>query len=858
MASSKQNNKNVKTKTAQKKQTVQPSVKEEQKKPVNTKVRNFFISVCLILFGMFYVLFLCTNLFGVVGEVFQKVTLGLFGIIGYLIPFVFIYAGIQLKANETLLKHRIIITVVFLVLLAALYNVIVFRAQIDEDITFNRKFTDLIQQLFSDGINIKSGGVIGGLVSEPLILLCANTGAGIILGVIIILMSFFVFRTAIARMAEKIPEVNLPVRSKDEKALQKEVTELRKEVAVLRRDENKKKKEEQKKRPQTESDVDDIIADIEKPYTVIPQNPPKTDEHRVVELIAPDSDPDSDLVVPPAESTDNTSSANKASLSEHNPLEESITDDSVRDMIFRKVSEAEAKEHSEECGEPPEQSDAESGEQIDGETGFEKEYVAPPIALLKYNPQLNLGLEENLHETAENLIEALKTFNVETKLLNITKGPTVTRFELQPQAGVKVSKVTNLSDDIALHLAAKAVRLEAPIPGKAAIGVEIPNKVNSIVYLEEIIRSNEFKNAASALSVALGKDIEGNMIIADLSRMPHLLIAGATGSGKSVCINSMLISLLYKSSPEDVKLILIDPKKVELSIYDSLPHLLIPVVTDARKASGALSWAVSEMEKRYELFKEKGVRDFSRYNQNITDGESKLPYIVIVIDEMADLMLVAKNEVEDSISRLAAMARAAGMHLVLATQRPSVNVITGTIKGNVPSRIAFAVASGTDSRIILDSTGAEKLLGKGDMLFDPMGAPKPLRVQGCYVEESEVESVVEFVKNNYSVQYDEDVINKIEQAAKVLAKGKDGGDKGGEDDDEDVMLPQAIEVVMREGMASTSTLQRKLKLGYARSARIMDQMEARGIIGPYNGSKPREVKMTQQQWLEMKSRRELE
>lgn len=486
-------------------------------------------------------------------------------------------------------------------------------------------------------------------------------------------------------------------------------------------------------------------------------------------------------------------------------------------------------------------------------------YVKPPLSLLNYVPQAAQGdSTAEMQKTAEKLMEALRSFNVETKVIDASRGPTVTRYELQPLPGVKISRITNLSDDIALHLAATGVRLEAPIPGKAAIGVEIPNKTTSTVYLEELVKSDEFTNAKSALSVCLGKDIGGNNVVIDLARMPHLLIAGATGSGKSVCINSIIISLLYHSSPEDVRLIMVDPKVVELNVYNGIPHLLIPVVTDPRKAAGALGWAVGEMLKRYELFKEKGVRDFAGYNRNLLPGESKLPQIVIIIDEMADLMMTSPTEVEDAICRLAQMARAAGMHLVVATQRPSATVITGTIKANIPSRIAFAVSSGIDSRIIIDASGAEKLIGKGDMLYDPLGATKPLRVQGCFVSDKEVEAVVSFIKENHTVEYDQAVLNEIERkAAEQANKGRGSSDDDDEDDDDDdAMLPQAIEVVVNAGQASTSTLQRKLKLGYARAARIMDQMEERGIIGPYQGSKPREVMITRQQWLEMKNRSE--
>ena len=436
---------------------------------------------------------------------------------------------------------------------------------------------------------------------------------------------------------------------------------------------------------------------------------------------------------------------------------------------------------------------------------------------------------------------------METRITDISRGPAVTRYELQPSAGVKISRITSLSDDIALNLAAGGVRIEAPIPNKAAVGIEVPNKVVSIVHIREIIESEEFRSAPSRLTVALGRDIAGKAAVADIARTPHLLIAGATGSGKSVCINTMLISLLYKSKPEEVKLLLIDPKIVELSVYNGIPHLLVPVVTDPRKAAGALGWAVTEMQNRYAMFADQNVRDIRGYNALAAQSTElePMPQVVIVIDELADLIQTAPGEVEEAIQRLAQKARAAGMHLVIATQRPSVDVITGVIKANIPSRIAFAVSSQVDSRTILDSAGAEKLLGRGDMLFLPLGASKPTRIQGCFVSDEEVEAVIDYVKNG-DADYDEDVMDEIEKQAV-----KDKSDEVTPEEEADPMLPRAIECVVETGQASTSLLQRRLKLGYARAARIVDEMEARGIVGPFEGSKPRAVLITRQQWMEM-------
>ncbi len=485
-------------------------------------------------------------------------------------------------------------------------------------------------------------------------------------------------------------------------------------------------------------------------------------------------------------------------------------------------------------------------------------YTFPTVNLLKDIPHINSAdITEELRNNADLLVNTLQSFGVQARVIDISRGPAVTRYELQPGAGVKISKIAGLADDIALNLAAGGVRIEAPIPNKAAVGIEVPNRNVDVVSIKELIDSEEFRRAESPLTVALGRDISGRVAVADLAKMPHLLIAGSTGSGKSVCINSMIISLLYKSSPEDVRLLMVDPKVVELGIYNGIPHLLVPVVTDPRKAAGALNWAVSEMLKRYKSFAENGVRDIKGYNElaKTRDDLEKMPKVVIIIDELADLMMAAPGEVEDAICRLAQMARAAGMHLVIATQRPSADVITGLIKANIPSRVAFAVSSSIDSRIILDTGGAEKLLGRGDMLFSPIGCQKPSRIQGCFVSDKEVEDVVKFIKDGGTAAYDEAILDDIEKLA-VQEKGKKGvsadAGEGGGFDDKDEMLPAAIECVVEMGQASTSLLQRRLKLGYARAARIIDQMEEMGVVGPFEGSKPRQVLISKEQWLERK------
>ena len=479
----------------------------------------------------------------------------------------------------------------------------------------------------------------------------------------------------------------------------------------------------------------------------------------------------------------------------------------------------------------------------------------PPIDLLSLPQNIESDVTDELRDNAKRLINTLDEYGVKASVSDISRGPTVTRYEIVPAPGVKINKITTLSNDIALRLAAASVRIEAPIPGKAAVGIEIPNAERKTVSIRELIDSDGFRGAKGSLVAVVGKDIEGNLVMCDLAKMPHLLIAGSTGSGKSVCVNSMLISLMYKYTPDDLRLVLVDPKKVEFEVYNGIPHLLVPVVCNAKKAAGVLQWAVSEMQKRYEMLQSKNVRSLAAYNKLAEEtGEfEKLCKIVIVIDEMADLMQASPKEVEDAIARLAAMARAAGMHMVLATQRPSVDVITGTIKNNIPSRIALTVSSQIDSRTILGSGGAEALIGYGDMLYNPMGLSKPKRVQGCFISDGEVESVIKFFKQNGAAEYDASISEEIERKAAENEKSKSGekSDEGGGFANEDPTMAKAIEAVIQAGQASVSLLQRKLGVGYARAGKLIDQLEERGIVGPYEGSKPRTVLMTKSQWLEM-------
>lgn len=679
-------------------------------------------------------------------------------------------------------------------------------------------FIDQLCTLYEEGSAILGGGLAAGLVGWPLLALFGQTGAAV---TIILLLAVFLMLLLGLTLRDVAKTVSRPI-----KKIEESYVERAAERAV----------ERQKKfnidvdlgpDPQPQPEAPKPVKPSRRKSRIVPVEEIVPEEEVVAAEPVPAEEPPAPPAQPPR----------------------------IEDIVRKAVKSAPPPSQEPQ----PEQPLRGQQEPLDTEQKPE-EYILPPVILLRPSPEpVEENISAELKANAERLVDTLKSFGVSTKIIDISRGPAVTRYELQPAAGVKISRITSLSDDIALNLAATHVRIEAPIPGKSAIGIEVPNKVKSLVSIREMIDSSRFITSKSNLTVALGKDIAGNLTFADIEKMPHVLIAGATGSGKSICVNAMIISLLYKSTPDEVRFILIDPKMVEFTVYDGIPHLLVPVVTDPRKAAGALNWAVSEMEKRYKLFSEHNVRDIRGYNQLAeSDGMAKLPQIVIIIDEFADLMMTAPDEVEDSVCRLAQKARAAGMHLVIATQRPSVNVITGVIKANIPSRIALTVSSQVDSRTILDSAGAEKLLGQGDMLYCGYGSSDAIRVQGCYVSDEEVREVVDFLKNESSAAYDEDVAKEIERqaAAEKNKKNASGPAEASDSDGSDEMLPRAIEAVIEAGQASTSLLQRKLKLGYARAARLVDEMEERGIVSPFEGSKPRQVLITRQQWLEMSMRGE--
>ena len=754
---------------------------------------------------------------------FHNFIFGVFGICAYVWPLMLIYLVILIAADKSLrsLKGKLIGTSAAAALLSGIVHV--FSPALDAG-----GIKDQISYVWDlrDTVTVHSGGVIGAVFGGVPDMLFGKTAAAIVLIVLLLVVVMFVTDKTLIWLyliiKEKIDAAKV-THNEHREALNygDEPTFTRKRKKFVPVDIGPEAVGSSDAEPD-EMYIEELVGNSEKKENKPNKKVPK---------------PFVDVVPEPE----------IASVEPELPL----------DDIIKKVNGSTQPKPAEKVKEPKKTEKNEKSDKKEEPAQIFHTYRKPPIDCLKYaNNAGSMNYEEELKNNAKKLVDTLNSFGVSTKIVDICRGPSVTRYELQPAAGVKISKITSLSDDIALALASSGVRIEAPIPNKSAIGIEIPNRNRATVSLREIIETPVYRNAKSKLNVALGKDITGNTICADIAKMPHLLIAGTTGSGKSVCLNAMIVSILYNSNPDEVKLLMIDPKQVEFTIYNGIPHLLVPVVSDPRKAAGALGWAVTEMLQRYKMFSENAVRDIKGFNKLAETNESltPMPHIVIFIDELSDLMMAAPNEVEDSICRLAQMARAAGMHLVIATQRPSVNVITGIIKANIPSRIALSVSSQVDSRTIIDTAGAEKLLGYGDMLFSPVGVSKPVRVQGCFLSDEEVENVVKFIKTQgEEKQYDEEVMKEIERQAVIEKKPSASSSSSDGDSGEggDEMIPKAIEVVVEAQMASTTLLQRKLKLGYARAARIIDELEQRQIVGPFEGSKPRKVLISKQQWMEM-------
>ena len=779
---------------------------------------------------------------GVIGVKLTEILGGLMGIIRYVLPIGIFAVAIKMACEDRdELAYKLAQYAIFLVSIATLMAT--FQISSGELIP-TKDLTEVIKDAYSIGTTGVGGGAIGAAIAVPLVNLLGVVGAIILSVGVAILLAVFMFGIHTSEIVHDVVE-----KSQQRKQERYEARQL-------------EKAERLKNQQLQEEEARQVLENNQRSYRQMEKtkntNQPEELENqikinfggRIVDEVDSKGlkkyDHSNDDIVPLTKETKKQhlfggigSMGGKQSKEAIEPKEE-MQPDVIENNLFKQEEEQKQDKTKEVL-------------QLEHAMVVEDEhYEYPPVELLaKPSKKALKGGAKALTDTATKLQKTLYSFGVSAKVENVSVGPAITRYELKPAEGVRVSKIANLADDIALNLAAETIRIEAPIPGKQAVGIEVPNKEKESVHLREVLESDNFNESESKLTVALGKDVAGNIQLADIAKMPHVLIAGSTGSGKSVCINTIITSIIYKSKPSEVKLVMVDPKVVELSVYNGIPHLLIPVVTDPKKAAGALAWAVQEMDNRYNLFAQKGVRDLKGYNKAIEkeEGAGKLPQIVIIVDELEDLMMVAAKDVEESICRLAQKARAAGMHLVIATQRPSVDVITGLIKANVPSRIAFAVSSQVDSRTILDSVGAEKLLGKGDMLFFPAGAPKPVRVQGAFVSDDEVEKIVDFVKQNGTATYSEDILETIENSNKT---DKELAAEADEDDETDPFLMDAIQTVVETGQASTSFIQRRFKVGYARAGRIMDQMEERGVISGYQGSKPREVLMTLEKLNELK------
>ena len=786
--------------------------KRKYRKKKNSKTtQDFGVAITIIISILISVLIYAES--GYIGILLSDFLGGMFGIIKYVLPIGSFAVAIKMacKDDDGYLSSKIFqytLLLIFISVILSVYEIY------NGAINIEQNFSEIVKDAYQLGENNLGGGALGTIAAVPLFKLFGRIGTVILsIGVSLILFAS-IFGIDISGIISNWIQKGVDKR--------KEKYEARLEED----DDEVEEKHKEKIKPQK-------VKEGKKAYIELEEEP--KEEQIKINLNGRDIEEE-----PKGRKKFKHSKDDLVPLGMEKEKTTNNDPDYIENNLFKQEEEKKEEKVKEVL-------------QLEHAVVVEDEhYEYPPVELLsKGSKKAIKGGAKALTDVATKLQKTLYSFGVQAKVENVSVGPAITRYELKPAEGVRVSKIANLADDIALNLAAETIRIEAPIPGKQAVGIEVPNKEKEMVSLREVVESEEFENSKSKLSVALGKDVAGQIIIADIAKMPHALIAGATGSGKSVCINTIITSIIYKAKPSEVKLVMVDPKVVELSVYNGIPHLLIPVVTDPKKAAGALAWAVQEMDNRYNVFAQKGVRDLKGYNALIEkeNGQGKLPQIVIIIDELADLMMVAAKEVEDSICRLAQKARAAGMHLIIATQRPSVDVITGIIKANIPSRIAFSVSSQVDSRTILDQIGAEKLLGKGDMLYFPSGAPKPTRIQGAFVSDDEVEKIVSFVKSNGEAQYSEDILETIENSNKPEKELKEDGDP---DDDTDPFLMDAIDVVVETGQASTTFIQRKFKVGYARAGRIIDQLEERGIISGYQGSKPRQVLMTKEKLAELK------
>ena len=848
------------------KQSAKPQVKKPEKEKVHIPVRLISSTVIAALFVLFLVMFLNPD-GALVKFIYSYCILGLFGSVTFYVSIPCLLGLFLLHAfgGRRPVSMRTFCVICFMLICGCMSHLFMNTAEIG-------KGFKMISDLYMGGMQGTTGGVVCGSIAMLLRLLLGKVISIILLGifmVITLLGAWNITIVSIIRAIENRPRADWEDEEDDE--AQEPAAVVVNHIATKRIEhvENRRRvREERELAKQYEQPVaprneraEDMMRQIQSANVR-----PAPVEQMVIQEPVPQKQPEKVVKVVEENFTDNMKPEKESKP--HNPvgmpelevkpiIHTEPVPETMEDLPPLEPLEKEkvtAKDAALSAAEVA-QEIAQAAQEVQEEKPV---YVFPPIDLLKKPYGSGGDGTAEMKENSRRLNETLASFNIAAQIVNVTRGPSVTRYEVELEKGVKLSKLTNCADDIALSLGASGVRIAA-VPGKiSVVGIEVPNLAVTAVSLREVIDSPEFTKAKSKSSFSVGKDIGGNCIVGNIAKLPHMLIAGTTGSGKSVCMNSIIISLLYKASPEDVKLIMIDPKMVELGIYNAIPHLLIPVVTDPKKAAGSLQWAVTEMMRRYKSMSDAGVRDLESYNSIMeAEGCDRLPQVVCIIDELADLMLVAAKEVEESICRIAQMGRAAGIHLIIATQRPSADVITGLMKANIPSRIAFAVASAMESRIILDTMGAEKLVGKGDMLYSPIGSGKPLRVQGCFVTDEEVEAVANFVKTNFNANYDDAVMKDIEKKAAQTGSGKPATASDPEPNDAeldgDEMLPAAVDVILETNQASVSMLQRRLKLGYARAARIVDEMEEKGIVGPFQGSKPREILITKEQWEAMKN-----
>ena len=784
-----------------------------KKKPkTRHKLFNEFIGVILFAFGVFTGISIYSQTAGLMGDFTNGLFFGLFGVTAYVIPILLVVIAIMIIAAVNKKAHAGKITTYAVIIFSILSVIHVFALQ---DITLDKGFIEYIKSSYILGsTHLQGGGVFGSLLVYPANLLLGRLGAYILFFACILICIMVITNLSLKKVGKGIGDAG-----------KNTVNKVKTGMA-----ERRLEKERNKKLFIDEiEDVENNIEDIHRPAVLSRQ-----------EYTRPNVK-NKDIFKKEAGKEPHKYGAydeHASPYAEDEPHNRFLSSDTPPKPAVTKKNTPAACEPVINTQKEP----IEEHMQAARENNSDKTYVCPPITLL-HAVQIKRSRKsgtEDIKKCAFILEDTLRSFGITANVVNISRGPVVTRYELQPAPGVKVSRIVNLSDDIALNLAAPRVRIEAPIPGKAAIGIEVPNSEIETVFIRDMLETEEFQKKQSPLTFSLGQDLAGKNIYADISTMPHMLIAGATGSGKSVCINTLIASILFKATPEDVRMIMIDPKVVELNIYNNIPHLLVPVVTDPKKAASALNWAVQEMTSRYKTFAEKGARDIKKFNEEMKkEGSPKLPYILVVIDELADLMIVAQNDVEDAICRIAQLGRACGIHLVIATQRPSVDVITGVIKANIPSRIAFAVSSQVDSRTILDMAGAEKLLGKGDMLYYPIGFPKPVRLQGAFINDREVEVITDFLKEGKAAQYDEEVMEGLNGNAAV---------NSGSEGECDEHFQKAVELGIEYGQISISMLQRRLRVGYARAARLIDEMEIRGIVSPFEGSKPRQMMITREDY----------